>query len=504
MEIAADDVSGPGGGGPPAAAPEAPPLVVDLDGTLILSDLLDESFLAALSARPLAALASLGPLLRGDRAALKRRLADRSSLDPALVPLRADLVTHLRAEREKGRRLVLATASDELLVKPLAAALGLFDEVLASDGERNLGGEAKRALLVSRYGEKGFDYAGDRRADLPVFRSARSALLAGGGVGLRAEVEVAGTPVAAAFPGPAAGLGTLLGALRVRQWVKNVLVFVPLVTGHVFGAAALLSAFVAFLALSACASGLYVLNDLVDLGSDRRHPTKRARPFASGALPLRLGLLLVPLLLAAAAALGALLTPGARLLLAGYAATSALYSFFLKRKVLVDVFALAFLYTLRVLLGGAATLVPVSPWLLAFSVFIFLSLAFAKRASELFSVRERGHEGASGRDWLVRDAGMVRVLGVASGYGAGMVLAIYVHSDHVRELYAHPGWLWLLVPLLLYWSSRVWVLVGRGAMNEDPIVFALRDRVTWAIGLLTAAVLLAAARAPFGIPGLME
>lgn len=504
MESAADDVSGRGEASAPAAAPGTPPLVVDLDGTLILSDLLDESFLAALSARPFAALASLGTVLRGDRAGLKRRLANGSGLDPALVPLRADLVEHLRAEKEKGRRLVLATASDELLAGPLAASLGLFDEVLASDGARNLGGEEKRALLVARYGEKGFDYAGDRRADLPVFRSARRAVLAGGGARLRAEVEGAGTPVAAVFPGRTPGLGDLLGAVRARQWVKNVLVFVPPVTGHVFGAAELAAAVVSFVALSACASALYVLNDLVDLAADRRHPLKKARPFASGALPVRLGLLLVPLLLAAAVALGALLPPGARLLLGGYAATSTLYSFFLKRKVLVDVFTLAFLYTLRVLLGGAAAHVPVSPWLLAFSVFIFLSLAFAKRASELFSVRERGDEGAAGRDWFVRDSTVVHVLGVASAYGAGMVLAIYVHSDHVKSLYAHPGWLWLLVPLLLYWASRVWILVGRGAMNEDPIVFALRDRVTWAIGLLTAAVLLAAARAPLGIPGLME
>lgn len=499
-----DDVPESGADSSRAASAGGPPLVVDLDGTLVLTDLLDESFLSSLSARPVPALGALGPLLRGDRAALKRRLAEGAAFDPALVPLREDLVAHLRAEKEKGRTLVLATASDELLARPLAASLGLFDEVLASDGETNLGGEAKRALLVTRFGERGFDYAGDRRADLPVFRSARKALLAGPGVALRAEVEGAGTPVVAAFPGPATGLRDVLGALRVRQWVKNVLVFVPLLTGHVFGAPALLSALVAFLAIGACASALYVVNDLVDLAADRRHPVKRGRPFASGRLPLRLGLLLVPTLLAASAALAAALPPGAQLLLAAYGATSALYSFVLKRKVLVDVFTLAFLYTLRVILGGAATAVPVSPWLLAFSVFIFLSLAFAKRASELFHVRARGHEGAPGRDWFVRDSVIVHVLGVASAFGAAMVLAIYVHSDHVKGLYAHPGWLWLLVPALLYWTSRVWVLVGRGEMNEDPIVFAFRDRVTWGLALVTAAVLLAAARAPFGIPGLME
>lgn len=485
----------------PPAASDGLPLVVDLDGTLILSDLLDESFLATLSARPLAA---LGALLSGDRASLKRRLAESSGLDPTLVPLREDLLEHLRAEKAKGRRLVLATASDELLARPLAAHLGLFDEVLASDGARNLGGEAKRALLVSRFGEKGFDYAGDRRADLPVFRSARGAILAGGGTRLRAEVEASGTPVLASFPDLPRELGTVAKAIRVKQWVKNVLVFVPLVTGHIFGPETLLAAAVAFLALSACASALYVLNDLMDLAADRRHPEKKRRPFASGALPVRAGLLLVPLFLAAGLALGTALPPGAQLLLAVYLVTSTLYTFWLKRKVLLDVFTLAFLYTLRVLLGGAATGVPVSPWLVAFSVFIFLSLAFAKRASELSSLRERGHEGASGRDWFVWDSLAVHVLGVASAYGSGMVLAIYIHSDHVKSLYAHPGWLWLLVPALLYWSSRVWVLVGRGEMNEDPIVFATRDRVTWGIAVLTAAILVMAARGPFGIPGLME
>lgn len=480
------------------------PLVVDLDGTLILSDLLDESFLAALSARPFAALAALGPLLSRDRAALKRSLAGISDLDPTLVPLREDLLVHLRAEKATGRRLVLATASDELLATPLAASLGLFDEVLASDGESNLGGEAKRTRLVSRFGEKGFDYAGDRRADLPVFRSARRAFLAGGGVRLRAEVEAAGTPVAASFPGPSRGLATLLRALRVRQWVKNVLVFVPPVAGHFLDPATLLAAVVAFLALSVCASAVYVLNDLMDLASDRRHPVKRSRAFASGELPLRAGLFLVPLLVAVAAALAAALPRGAQLLLAAYLLTTTLYTFLLKRKVLLDVFTLAFLYTLRVLLGGAATNVPVSPWLLAFSVFIFLSLAFAKRASELASLRERGAEGASGRDWFVWDSLVVHVLGVASAYLSGMVLAIYIHSDDVKRLYAHPGWLWLLFPMLLYWSSRVWVLVARGAMDEDPIVFAMRDRVTWALAVVGGAVLLMAARAPFGIPGLME
>ncbi|MBK8598545.1 MAG: UbiA family prenyltransferase [Holophagales bacterium] len=482
----------------------AVPLVVDLDGTLILSDLLDESFLAALKENPSAVIGAVVPLLRGDKAGLKRRLASAGALDATLVPLRAELVGFLREEKAKGRVLVLATASDRLLVEPLAASLGLFDEFLASDGIVNLGGEAKRKLLVERWGEKGFDYAADRRTDLPVFRSARRAILAGPGTSLRAEVERAGTPVAAEFPDKGGGPRTVAKAIRVKQWVKNVLVFVPLVTGHVLGLAALQAALVAFVALSLCASAIYVLNDLMDLAADRKHHKKKSRPFASGALSIRAGLALVPLLLAGAAALALALTPGARVVLLVYLATTTLYTFFLKRKVLVDVFTLAFLYTLRVLLGGAATNVLVSPWLLAFSVFIFLSLAFVKRASELIALKEQGREGASGRDWFIWDSLVVHVLGVASAWLSGLVLAIYINSDVVKKLYTHPGWLWLLVPAFLYWSSRVWVLVGRGSMDEDPIVFATRDRITWGIALLTLGILMMASRGPFGIPGLME
>ncbi len=480
------------------------PLVVDLDGTLVLTDLLHESAVSAVARAPLAALRALPALLRGDRASLKRRLAEAGPVDAESLPLRVELVELLRGEKAKGRRLVLATAADGLLARPVAERVGLFDEVLASDGARNLGGEEKRKTLVERYGEKGFDYAADRRADLPVFRSARSAILVGPGVRLRAEVERAGTPVVAALPGRPARAGTLLSALRVRQWVKNLLVFVPLVTGHVFEPSVLVAGGLAFVALSLLASAVYVLNDLGDLEADRQHHSKRRRPLASGDLSIRAGLALVPLLLALSLAAALALAPGARILLAVYLATTTLYTLFLKRKVLVDVFTLAFLYTLRVLLGGAATGVPVSPWLLAFSVFLFLSLAFVKRASELLALKELGRDGAAGRDWFVRDSLVVQVLGVASAHLSGLVLAIYIHSDVTKRLYAHPGWLWLLVPALLYWTSRVWVLVGRGEMDEDPIVFAARDRVTWVLALASAAVLLMAASGPFGIPGLME
>lgn len=480
------------------------PLVVDLDGTLVRTDLLHESAVSALRRSPRAVPGALALLVRGDRAALKRRLAEAGPVEAATLPYREALVAVLREERARGRRIVLATASDELLAARVATRLGLFDEVLASDGARNLGGEEKRAALVARFGEKGYDYVGDRRADLPVFRSARRAVLAGPAVRLRSEVEAAGIPVAGELPDPPAGAGPLLSALRLRQWVKNLLVFVPLVTAHVFEPAVLVAAATAFLAIGLLASSVYVVNDAFDLEADREHPSKKRRPFASGALPLRTGLALVPPLVAGAVAAAATLPAGAGVLLAAYLATTTLYSTFLKRKVLVDVFTLALLYTLRVLLGGAATGVLVSPWLLAFSVFLFLSLAFVKRASELKGLQGRGRDGAAGRDWFVGDSLVVHVLGVASAWMSGLVMAIYVQSDATRRLYAHPGWLWLLVPVLLYWTGRLWILVGRGEMDEDPIVFAARDRLTWALAVFVTAVLATAWRGPFGLPGLIE
>ncbi len=480
------------------------PLVVDLDGTLLRTDLLHESAVRAVARAPRAALAALPDLFRGDRAGLKRRLAVAAPIDTEALPFREEVVGYLREERARGRRIVLATASDELLARPVADRVGLFDEVLASDGRRNLGGEAKRVELVARFGEKGFDYVADRRADLPVFRSARKAVLVGPGVRLRAEVEAAGTPVAALLPDEGPKVRTLLSAIRARQWIKNLLVFVPLLTAHVFAPAAFGAAALAFLALSLLASAVYLLNDLSDLPADRRHPSKRSRPIASGRLPVSGAVALVPILLAGAAAVAFTLPPGARLLLLAYFGATTLYTLLLKRKVLVDVFTLAFLYTLRVLLGGAATGVLVSPWLLAFSVFFFLSLAFVKRASELVSLKDRGLGSAAGRDWRAVDAATVPVLGATGGYLSAVVLAIYIHSDVTKRLYAHPGWLWLLVPILLYWMSRLWVLVGRGEMDDDPVLFAARDAVTWGLAAATAATLLIAALGPNGIPGLME
>jgi 4-hydroxybenzoate polyprenyltransferase len=281
----------------------------------------------------------------------------------------------------------------------------------------------------------------------------------------------------------------VLEAMRPHQWAKNLLVFVALIGAHRVAEPALLArAALAFVAFGLVASSVYVLNDLCDLAADRRHATKRDRPFASGALPLRFGYALFPLLLAAGAAVAAALPRGFGVLLGGYYAATVAYSFALKRRLVLDVVVLASLYTARLFGGGLATDVPISEWLAAFSLFVFFSLALAKRASELGELGER--EGAAaGRGYVAADRGPVITMGIASGYLAVLVLALYVSSHDVSRLYAHPLRLWLLCPVLLYWTSRVWILVGRRALHEDPVLFALRDPASWLVALAGAAVL---------------
>lgn len=278
----------------------------------------------------------------------------------------------------------------------------------------------------------------------------------------------------------------LASALRLHQWSKNALVFVPAVTSHRFAdVPTLLAAGVAFLSFSLCASALYVVNDLMDLEADRRHPAKSKRSLAAGVLPARAALVLVPALLAGSGALAATLPSAFGLVLVGYALASVTDSWKLKHFVLVDVLLLAGLYALRVFAGAAATRIPVSNWLLAFSVFLFLSLALVKRFTELrlptLTHQRRGYRPG--------DAAPLAMLGTASGYAAVLVLALYVSGTEVRALYRSPELLWLVCPMLLYWISRVWLPAQRDGMASDPVVFALSDRITLALGAVIPIVM---------------
>lgn len=466
-----------------------PPLVIDLDGTLLRSDLLIETGLVFLRDQPLRFLAPLQWLRRG-KAALKHELAHATEIDVSVLPYDPAVMEFIAAQRSNGRRVVLATASHRRLAEQVAEHLKVFDEVIATDAGRNLTARAKRDALIEAFGEQGFDYAGNSRDDLPVWRAARQAYVVNAPSALERRARALGN-VAAVMRPPQAAWRDWTKALRLHQWLKNVLIFVPLLAAHRFAELqSILPALLAFLCFGLCASSVYVLNDLLDLGDDRHHARKRFRPFASGRLSIQSGLVAFPLLLLAAFTLALwLLPPAFTAWLAVYYALTLAYSFTLKRRAVLDVITLAALYTLRIIAGAAAVGIALSFWLLAFSMFMFLSLALVKRYAELFQARAQGRaDKARGRGYYPDDLHMIAALGAAGGYMAVMVLALYINDARTVQLYTRPEFIWLACPLLLAWISRVWLLAHRGEMNEDPVLFAIRDRRSLLIGALLAIV----------------
>lgn len=467
------------------------PLVVDLDGTLVRTDTLHESLLVLLKRNPLLLVLAALWMLKG-KAAFKAEVGRRVRLDASRLPYSEPLLAYLREEKARGRRLVLATAADQTIAEGVAAHLGLFSEVYASDGTVNLSGARKLARLKQAHPE--FDYAGDGEVDLALWREARRAVVVHGSAGLERKVRALGRGEVRVFEAPRTGLRTWVKALRVHQWAKNVLVFVPALAAHKgLQLELLVDSVLGFVAFSLCASSVYILNDLLDLDSDRQHPTKRQRPFASGDLPVRVGAVLAPVLLVAGFAVALLLLPLPFVgLLATYYVATFAYSLHLKQVMVLDVVVLAGLYTVRIFGGSLATGVPTSSWLFTFSMFLFLSLALVKRLSEVRRLRLANEETTPGRGYLASDYEQLAGLGAASGYISVLVLAFYITSKEVTVLYSHPERLWLLCPVMLYWVSRVWLLAHRGQVNEDPLVFALRDKVSYGVGLVAALVLLAA------------
>ena len=456
------------------------PLVVDLDGTLIKTDLLFETANNLATRQPFQLLCLPGWLL-GGKSFLKSRLAETSTVDPASLPYNESLVAWLREQKTQGRRLVLATASHRSLAESVAEHLALFDDVMATEGETNLKAHHKRDELVRRFGERGFDYVGNDSADLAVWPAAERAHVVSSSPSLIAKARAIGNVGHVFGDGRTSALRAFVKALRPHQWMKNLLVFVPLLASHQYSnEASLLQALLAFFVFSLTASSVYLLNDLVDVADDRHHPRKRRRPFASGDLSLLYGWMAWPLLAIVAFAIaGVFLPPLFSGVLGTYFLLTLAYSFRLKQSAVIDVLTLAGLYTLRIIAGAAAIGVPLSFWLLTFSMFIFLSLALIKRFSEIKVARDNGKEGQiRGRGYMQEDLEVVSSMGSAAGYLAVLVLALYIQDTHTAQLYATPKFIWLACPLLLFWISRAWLIAHRGQMHDDPIVFALKDRVS--------------------------
>lgn len=465
-----------------------PPLVVDLDGTLVRTDMLHESAIRVVRERPLDLLRLPVWLWRG-KAAVKQALAARASFDPATLPYHEAFLAWLREQAREGRRLVLCTASDRTIADAVAGHLNLFDEVLASDGHDNLAGARKAEVLVQRYGEQGFDYAGNSSADLAVWPRARQAVVVAPSPGVlqRARAQFQVEQVFAAAP---AGGRTWLRAMRPHQWLKNLLLAVPLLGAHQLGDWQLWALLVlAFVAFSLCASAVYIGNDLLDLDSDRAHPRKRLRPLAAGVIPAWNAVVAAPLLFMLAMLLAWPLGRVFAAWLLAYFVLTSLYSWRLKRLLIIDCLTLAMLYTLRVAAGAAAVHVRLTYWLLVFCGFLFLSLAFVKRYAEMAMRQQQGEQGAAGRAYLVGDAPLLQSLGVASGFCSALVLALYLNSDAVLRLYRTPGLMWGAVPVLAFWVSWMWMQAHRGRMHDDPLVFAVKDKASLAAGVAFAASL---------------
>ncbi len=472
------------------------PLVVNLDGTLLKSDPRLETFFHLLAKDPRAIIYLLR-WLRGERSELKIEVADRAALDEEPLPYDPALIDFLRNKRANGRRLVLISRASQPTVDRIAKHFDLFDEAHGASPKLNLYGDSRATFLAERFGEGRFDYLATNPAERPVWSKARRVVTAGASSAQRSLIDREFPEAEHINPAKDSGwkrLKACIAALRPDQWVKNLLIFVPVAADHAFRTPVLIEATIAFAAFCLTASSVYLLNDLVDLPHDRKHPWKHLRPFASGRVPLLYGIIMIFVLLGAAAALSAaLLNPAFMACLGLYYLTTLLYSLRLKRILVIDMITLAGLYTIRVVAGGAATGIPMSEWLLALSMFMFLSLAAVKRQSELMDLLKREGNRAPGRRYVVADLPMIQNFATSAGYISVLVLALYISNPAVNVLYARPWLLWGTCPLLLYWISRMLMKAHRGDIHTDPIVFAFRDRASVVTALAIVAVVLAAA-----------
>jgi 4-hydroxybenzoate polyprenyltransferase/phosphoserine phosphatase len=467
-------------------------IAVDLDGTLTLTDTLYEAALVLARSKPIM-LFLLPFWLVKSVAYFKLKVAENSVLDVTTLPYNAPFIDWLKEQKARGKTIVLCTAANELIARNVYKHFDLFDDFIASDETTNLKSANKRKELEDKYGEHGYDYAGNSSADLEVWAGAAQAIVVNASVTVLTKASKVAS-VSETFPSENPNLSVWLKALRVHQWLKNLLLFVPLLAAHQFGNfQSLATLTLAFISFSLCASSVYIINDLLDLESDRRHPRKKNRPFASAKLPISLGLVVALALIGSSVTLGAVVGEEFLVILLLYLSLTVAYSMALKRLVLIDCLTLATLYTVRIIAGAAAVSVSLSFWLLAFSVFMFFSLALVKRYAELKVQILEAKSFAHGRGYVVSDAPLLQTLGVTSGYISALVLALYVQSEDIVSLYAQPLAIWLVLPILLFWVSWVWLKAERGEMHDDPIVFAASDKASLVVTVLTVVVFIYAA-----------
>lgn len=452
---------------------KAVPLCIDCDGTLIMTDLLFEACLLLLKQNPLKFILIPFWALRG-KAFLKSKLSVYVHFEWDTLPYNNDVISRIKEERKAGRKICLVTASPKNWADGISEFLGFFDRVYSTETV-NLSGKNKAALLVKEFGVKGYEYAGDSKKDIKVWESSAKAIIVSSGTSLIRKTSNSGiTSESIALPKKT--IRHYMKALRLHQWIKNLLVFIPLLASHQqLLSLRLMKNFVVFITFGLIASAGYIINDLLDLTADRKHARKKFRPFASAVLPIWHGLFLIPMLIGCSLLLAYQLNDHYIFILISYLFISLLYSLLLKKQVIVDIVLLAGLFTMRILAGAIAMQITLSFWLLAFSMFMFLSLAIGKRFSELNIQLKQNKETAAGRGYSVNDLPILLSMGASSGIGSILVFSLYINDPITASIYPNTYWLWLLPPVLLYWVTRFWIKANRGEIDDDPLVFAIKD-----------------------------
>ncbi len=473
-------------------------LAVDLDGTLLNTDTLFEALAENLRRRPFWTLWQMIQLPFAI-ARVKARIQSEGRIDIATLPVNEQVLAYCRQSKTEGRPVWLVSAADQGIVNKVAAHFGLFDRAVGSDGTTNNKGSVKAAFL-QKVAPEGFEYVGDSRADLKVWIKAKAASLVGGGDARARAVEKMGVTIAHRFDRPKRGVRAWIKALRLHQWAKNGLIFVPAIMAmQIADPATLATLLIALPLLGAMASGTYILNDLVDLHADRSHPTKHQRPFASGRLKIWQGFVVGPLLIIGGLVGGLLLSPSFAATMVSYLITTLVYSLKLKRVALADTLTLSFLYTLRLVMGAVLAGVALSHWLMVFSMFLFVSLSLAKRHVEVIRRIGQGERRIANRGYGAEDAPLTLGLGLATATIAPLILVLYIiESAWPSGVYSTPEALWVAPIALAMWLMRVWLLANRGELDDDPVVFAVKDPHSLAIGTLLALGFLAAVLLPPG------
>jgi 4-hydroxybenzoate polyprenyltransferase len=464
------------------------PLVIDLDGTLIFTDMLYESALQFLKKKPLGVFLLLFKLLQG-KAALKSFLAQQTLIHAEFLPYNQALIAFIQEQKKSGHPIILCTASNMNIAQRIAEHLNLFDEVIASDEKTNVIADTKAQILNQKFGKGHYIYAGNSKEDIPVWQNAKEAILVNTPQKISQQVLLFGN-VRQTLPRNIHWIKCWLKALRVHQWLKNILLFIPLIAAHqIQSLDAWKHLLLAFFAFGFCASSVYITNDLLDLDNDRQHPNKCNRPFASGDLPITQGILAASMLLLLGFKMATFVNPSFVMILLTYYILTSLYSFKLKRLSLIDCLTLAMLYTIRIIAGGLAYHTAVTFWLLACAFFLFYSLALIKRYSELQLLIQNEKQHTNGRDYHIHDTSLIYTLGINSGLASVIIFALYLNSPNVFKLYQQPEIAWASIPVLLFWISWMWQQTHRGHMNDDPVIFAIKNKTSLMTGIVFASLL---------------